>query len=159
MNIILIEKDGSIIEKHMKTNTLDKLYSICGYRTNKDFEKLYEWDFDKNTYELYGKKSGKKDKENNYHFPIYEKEKYYGSLCVVKKNGSISLDEWNIFYMSFTSHETVTDIVKSDTQIETDRDKEIDDYNPKSNLDDYDYVKTQTREKELELTYEEYEEE
>ena len=59
MNIILIENDGTTYEKQIKT--LDKLYSVCGYRTNKDFEKLYEWEFDKKMYELYGKKKGKKD--------------------------------------------------------------------------------------------------
>ena len=63
MNVILIEKDGNIYEKNVKS--LDKLYSICGYRSNKDFEKLYEWEFDTNIYELYGKKKGKKDNENN----------------------------------------------------------------------------------------------
>jgi hypothetical protein len=153
MNIILIEKDGSIMEKHVKTTTLDKLYSICGYRTNKDFEKLYEWDFDKNTYELYGKKTGKKDKENNFQFPKYEeKEKYYGSLCVVKKNGSISLDEWNIFYMSFASYENVKE---NETEGETDTD-DADVANMDCILD----VKRQPQSREeLELTYEEYEEE
>jgi hypothetical protein len=67
MNVILIEKDGTMIEKNIKS--LDKLYSICGYRSTKDFEKLHQWEFDQNVYELYGKKIGKYDKENNYKFP------------------------------------------------------------------------------------------
>lgn len=104
MNIILIEKDGTMYEKHIKS--LDKLYSCCGYRSNKDFEKLYEWKFD-STYELYGKKTGKKDNENN-QFPY---ETYYGSLCVLKQNGNITLDEWNMLYVSITN----TDIEKNDT--------------------------------------------
>ena len=101
MNVILIDTDGNISEKNVKT--LDKLYSVCGYRTNKDFEKLYEWEFDKNIYELYGKRNGKI--ENNYIFPKdpRDKKKYYGKLCITKTNGSISMDEWNIFYMSFTN--------------------------------------------------------
>jgi hypothetical protein len=57
--VLLIEKDGNIVEKNIKTILLDKLYSICGYRTDKDFEKLHQLD----VYELYGKKSGKKDKK------------------------------------------------------------------------------------------------
>ena len=39
-NIILIEKDGTISEKNMKPLLMDKLYSVCGYRSNKDFQKL-----------------------------------------------------------------------------------------------------------------------
>jgi len=96
MNIIIIETDGTTYDKQIKT--LDKLYSVCGYRSNKDFEKLYEWDFDNKIYELYGKKKGKKDNENN-QFPY---ETYYGSLCVVNQNGNITLDEWNMLYMTIT---------------------------------------------------------
>jgi hypothetical protein len=119
MNIILIEKDGTIIEKNVKI-PLDKLYSVCGYRTNKDFEKLSQWNFDSNIYELYGKKNGKKEKENNFVIPqksitTNTKEKYYGTLCIIKNNGSITLDEWNIFYMSFTNIlSNITDIMEKD---------------------------------------------
>lgn len=134
MNVILIEKDGNIYEKNIKS--LEKLYSVCGYRSNKDFEKLYEWEFDKNIYELYGKKIGKNDKENSYKFPNIS-EPYYGVLCIVKNNGSITLDEWNIFYMSFvsTSESNETDCEESD-----------EDFHPQYKYDD-------------ELNYEEYEEE
>jgi len=96
MNVILIETDGTTYEKQIKT--LDKLYSVCGYRSNKDFEKLYEWEFDNKIYELYGKKKGKKDNENN-QFPY---DTYYGSLCVINQNGNITLDEWNMLYMTIT---------------------------------------------------------
>jgi len=137
--IILIEKDGTIFEKQIKT--LDKLYSVCGYRTNKDFEKIHEWKFDENIYELYGKTIGKKDKENSFHLPIDSDKTYYGILCVVKKNGSISLDEWNIFYMSFT-YESKEEPDESDTI-------ESDEYQ----------MSIEKNEVELELTYEEYEEE
>lgn len=136
--IILIEKDGTISEKQIKT--VDKLYSICGYRTNKDFEKIHEWIFDENVYELYGKTTGKKDKENNFHLPIDSDKTYYGSLCILKKNGSISLDEWNIFYMSFTYGKD-----EADESVDT--------------TESIEYQKCIENEVELQLTYEEYEEE
>ena len=105
MNVILIEKDGNIYEKNVKT--LDKIYSLCGYRSNKEFQLLHQWEFDANVYELYGKKTGKKDKENIYNFPIEMKEKYYGTVCIIKKNmNSISLDEWNIF-LSFNKEKSL----------------------------------------------------
>jgi len=165
MTLILIEKDGTIFEKNVKT--LDKLYSVCGYRTNKDFEKLYEWEFDKNIYELYGKKTGKKDKENIYKLPKHtcNSEKYYGTLCVVKNNSSITLDEWNIFYMSFSSYEHVSNKLNksetfeldsdADSNIDSAIDSAIDSDNDNSNIE---FVE-KTYDKDLELTYEEYEEE
>lgn len=149
MNIILIEKNETIIEKNVKSVDLDKLYSVCGYRSNKDFQKLYEWEFDKNIYELYGKKNGKSDKENKYKFPnerdkLDKLDKYYGTLCIIKKNGSITLDEWNIFYMSFT-----TKACKNAD------DDDNDDDNVNDNLDELNHTKYLDDE----LTYEEYEEE
>jgi hypothetical protein len=155
MNVILIEKDGTIFEKNIKT--LDKLYSVCGYRTDKCFYKLNEWEFDKNIYELYGKKNGKADKENKYKFPQSESEnfedsldsnKYYGSLCIVKQNGSISLDEWNIFCMS-----SLTDTKSIDSELESDVDANSDiEIRQEIMYDVKSYI-------EEELTYEEYEDE
>ena len=135
---------------------MDKLYSVCGYRTNKDFEKLHEWTFDQNTYELYGKKTGKKDKENTFKLPSSIEEKYYGSLCIVKHNGSISLDEWNIFYMSMTT------ISEKHTQIDDSNscDTSDCDLNENKNFKNTDFEDFEdVGEPELELTYEEYEEE
>lgn len=137
MNIILIENDGTTYEKHIKT--LDKLYSVCGYRSNKDFEKLHDWYFDNKTYELYGKKKGKKDNENN-QFPH---ETYYGSLCIVNHNENITLDEWNMLYMS---------IINADVEK-----KKVDDNDSismsETNSEEYINVR------EDELNYEDYEEE
>jgi hypothetical protein len=166
MTVILIEKDGQIYEKQVKT-IMDKLYSVCGYRTNKDFEKLHEWKFDENVYEIYGKKNGKKDKENNFVLPNKSmNEKYYGTLCVIKKNGSITLDEWNIFYMSFTYDSTQLYETESDTGIDEDfninekneKNKQYKFENELNNLN-HDLISVSDSNHELELTYEEYEEE
>ena len=35
-NVIVIEKEGALYEKSV---SMDKLYTSCGYRTNKNFEK------------------------------------------------------------------------------------------------------------------------
>lgn len=170
MNILLIEKNENIIEKNVKTIDIDKLYSICGYRSNKDFQKLNEWEFDKNIYELYGKTCGKSDKENKYKFPIKENqenhknkesdkidkidkinkiEKYYGNLCIIKKNGSITTDEWNIFYMSFISKLNETNKQSGQDMLGLDDEN---DQNDEPNLIYNKYIDD-------ELTYEEYEEE
>jgi hypothetical protein len=159
MNVLIIEKNENIIEKNVKTFDVDKIYSLCGYRSNKDFQKLYQWVFDKHTYEVYGKTTGKADNENKYKFPINDTEnkkekleKHYGNLCIIKKNSSITLDEWNIFYMSFTSKDdkninimNVDDIHDNDDEIDSNHEYDLKDPYNKYILD--------------ELTYEEYEEE
>lgn len=155
MNTLIIEIDGTISEKQVKT--LDKLYLVCGYRTNKDFEKLYEWNFDENVYELYGKKIGKKDKENHFKLPI-DSYKYYGSLCVVKKNGSISLDEWNMFYMSFTYDENKHDDISECNEYESEELDSIDSNNSCKFKNVIHDIEIDNHNK-IELTYEEYEEE
>jgi len=90
-NIIIIEKEGAMYEKSV---TMDKLYTACGYRSNKNFEKLYEWLVDDQVYELYGKRTGKF--ENIYELPEVT-ETFYGALAIVKQDGHISMDEWNMF--------------------------------------------------------------
>jgi hypothetical protein len=145
-NILLIEKDGTIVEKNMKPFLMDKLYSVCGYRSNKDFQKLYEWD----VYELYGKKNGKKDKQNNYFFPT--NEIYYGTLCIIKKNESITLDEWNIFYISTLKQLENTN--NSDTH-----DANSENTEPHSHLDTASEDDIILERRDDELKYEEYEEE
>jgi hypothetical protein len=164
MTIIVIEKDSAIYEKNIKPIMLTKLYSVCGYRTNKDFEKLHEWKFDENTYELYGKKSGKKDKENNFKFPDIN-ETYYGSLCIIKKNGSISLDEWNMFYMSFTynSKEDENDLNHIESERESERESENESTDSQTYSHSYTFKFTKSdiemNHNDIERTYEEYEEE
>jgi hypothetical protein len=145
-NILLIEKDGTIVEKNMKPFLMDKLYSVCGYRSNKDFQKLHQWD----VFELYGKKNGKKDKQNNYFFPT--NEIYYGTLCIIKKNESLTLDEWNIFYISTLKQLENTNELDTDTH---DNNSE----NTESQLETESENDIILQRHDDELKYEEYEEE
>ena len=96
--ILIIEKDGTIIEKKVKS--IEKLYSLCNYRNNNNFELLYTWKNTNSTnYELYGKRKGKSVCENKIILPSpLNQEKFYGTLCILKRvNNSISnvsLNEW-----------------------------------------------------------------
>ena len=54
ISIISIEKNGTLYEKNIKT--IDKLYSVCNYRTDKDFEKIHQWTNGNDEYILYGKR-------------------------------------------------------------------------------------------------------
>jgi len=150
-SIIIIDKNSSLSEKKVKT--IDKLYSSCNYRTNKDFELLHTWN---NAYELYGKKSGKTNSENKYKFPLID-ETYYGNLCIIKKGHSLTLEEWNKFYNS-AGYENE----KNDNDTENDND-EID---PKTETENKFINKSVNTLTEIcsgsvddELSYDEYEEE
>ena len=102
-SIIIVDKNGILNEKKVKT--LDKLYSSCNYRTNKDFELLHTWN---DTYDLYGKKTGKSMSENKYlasntNLNIV----YYGNLCIVKKGQSLTIEEWNVFYNNINPNHNI----------------------------------------------------
>jgi len=86
-NVLIIHKDGSIEEVNVN---LDKLYTICDYKTNKDFELLVNYE----EYEIYGKRKGKLGNENSY----FTDETYYGTLCIVKKDDDLTINEWVKFY-------------------------------------------------------------
>jgi hypothetical protein len=86
-NVLIIHKDGSIEEV---TANLDKLYTICDYKTNQDFELLNSYD----EYEIYGKRKGKIGNENTY----FTDEIYYGTLCILKKEDDITVSEWKEYY-------------------------------------------------------------
>ena len=97
------------------------------------------------------KGKSKKDKQNNYFFPT--NEIYYGTLCIIKKNESITLDEWNIFYIST--------LKQLENRNELDRDTHDDN---SENTESHSHLETDSEDViiercEDELKYEEYEEE
>jgi hypothetical protein len=143
ISIISIEKNGNLYEKNIKT--IDKLYSVCNYRTDKDFEKIHQWTNGNDEYILYGKKIGKKNNQNNYNLPNISIP-LYGNLCIIKKDGLITLDIWNSFYMQ---HINVN--LKNTYQ-----NNDINDINYINYINDLNDI---SDESDIELTYEDYEEE
>ena len=83
--VLLVHKDGNLEETIVKTN----LFTTCNYRNDNQFELLATYS---ELYELYGKRKGKTGTENKFVFP--DQETYFGNLCIVKKGGSITIDEW-----------------------------------------------------------------
>jgi hypothetical protein len=100
--IIIIEKNGTLLQKQVKT--LDRLYTSCNYRNDNNFELLYTWNKEDISYELYGKKHKKLNNENSYTF-IDIQSIFYGNLCIVKKRSgaadSLTIKEWEEFHGSF----------------------------------------------------------
>ena len=118
-SIILIEKDGTLVQKQVKS--FDKLHTTCNYRNNNNFELLHTWNVCSDiTYELYGKKTKKLNNENSYTFTGFQNV-FYGSLCLVKKTNneptSITMKEWENFNGTFEvafQDETTEDVLESD---------------------------------------------
>ena len=90
MNVLVVNKNNTIEEHNVE---FDKLYTVCDYKTNKDFEQIHNYD----NYEIYGKLKGKPDNENKYIFPNLNKV-IYGKACIVKKNDDLTINEWSTFY-------------------------------------------------------------
>jgi hypothetical protein len=105
----MIEKDGIITEKKIKS--VEKLYSICNYRNNNNFELLYTWR-NESTYELYGKRKGKTACENKVILPSpLNEEQFFGTLCILKRVNSqlanLTLNEWTSINLDVVSEEKI----------------------------------------------------
>lgn len=103
LGVVIIEKNGDLTNKNIKN--VDKKYSICGYKSDKDFIMLHEYKLNKHsyTYEIYGKEVGKANSENKYELPPpIDQKLYFGKLCILKKKDdeyiSFTVDEWEVIY-------------------------------------------------------------
>ena len=117
---LFVSKGGEVEQKTTKNKIeCDKIFKLCNYKTASGFEKLHCFPIDKsdpeNGFEVYGKKSGRANSENKYEFPPpIDKNLYFGSLCIIKREGSeisdLSIEEWNIVYESlFGGFEDIED--------------------------------------------------
>ena len=94
--VIMVHTEGAMTEKTV--TELEKLYTVCQFRTDTHFTCLTSWTKHGIQYQLYGKPKNKNTKINNYSFP-FSQEQYYGNLCIVKRIGdgyeSLTINEWN----------------------------------------------------------------
>lgn len=105
---IIVNKNGDLTEKKIKN--IDKKYTCCNYKTEKDFILLHTYKNINETYkyleiEIYGKNKGRANNENKYEFarPI-DNELYFGNLLLLKKNNKtgdyddLFISEWEKIY-------------------------------------------------------------
>jgi hypothetical protein len=73
LNIIIVEKGGTLKSLAIKDFKLEELYKKCGFKKADDFAKQAEWNAkyeDKKYFiEVYGKTDGRANSENKYDFP------------------------------------------------------------------------------------------
>ena len=110
LNVIIVEKAGTLKSLAVKDFKLEELYKKCGFKKGDDFLKQTEWTFkteDKKYYiELYGKTDGRPGAENKYDFPPpVDSTLLFGSCALVayskgeKKNFTdLTISMWNKAY-------------------------------------------------------------
>lgn len=132
VNIVIVEKTGTCVDKHVNYLKLDDLYKKCNYRKNIDFEKIHTFKVHDHYVHLYGKQSGKANQENKFEFPPpIDTKLFFGNMALIKTNEETiedtnmtdySATEWN------TDYETLMggfEDIGSESSTESD---ELDDY-------------------------------
>ena len=112
LNIIIVEKLGTLKSLLIKDFKVEELYKKCGFKKGDDFLKQVEWkakyDGKKYYIEVYAKVDGRPDSENKYDFPPpIDSKLFYGSCAIIayikKEDGSkvfidLTLPLWNKIY-------------------------------------------------------------
>ena len=112
LDIIIVERLGSLKMLSIKDFKQEELYKKCGFKKSENFNKQTEWNikYDGKKYciEVFAKTEGRANSENKYDFPPpIDTKLFYGSCAIVgqiKKNDdskvyiNMSLEIWNKIY-------------------------------------------------------------
>ena len=112
LDIIIVERLGSLKLLSIKDFKQEELYKKCGFKKSENFNKQTEWNikYDGKKYciEVFAKTEGRANSENKYDFPPpIDTKLFYGSCAIVgqiKKNDdskvyiNMSLEIWNKIY-------------------------------------------------------------
>jgi hypothetical protein len=112
LNIIIVEKNGTLKPLAVKEFSEDDLYKKCGFKKAEDFVKQTEWNVKtggiRYFVSVYAKDSGRANGENKYDFPPpIDNKLFFGSCAIVakSKNGdgqlvstNLSVELWEKIY-------------------------------------------------------------
>lgn len=112
LDIIIVERLGSLKTLSIKDFKLEDLYKKCGFKKAEDFKKQTEWNvkYDGKKYwiQVFSKTDGRANSENKYDFPPpIDTTLFYGScaiVCQIKKDdgnkvyANLSIPLWNKIY-------------------------------------------------------------
>jgi hypothetical protein len=133
LDIIIVERLGSLKLLSIKDFKQDELYKKCGFKKSEDFNKQTEWsvkhDGKKYCIQVFAKSEGRSNSENKYDFPPpIDTKLFYGSCAIVgqikKDDGNkvytnISLPLWNKIYEKlFGGFEDLSATAKEDEEEE-----------------------------------------
>lgn len=134
VQIILIEKNGTIKQSNAKDLTKETIYKKCGLKNEYGFEKRTTWNttigIEKCIVELWSKDEGKAGTENKFELPEpIDKNLYFGTMAVVRVNSNgniidIKTDLWNKIYDKLMGDFDDIDEVEEDESEEDEEDTE-----------------------------------
>ena len=137
LNIIIVERLGSLKLLSIKDFKLNELYKKCGFKKSEDFIKQTEWNvkYDGKNYliQVFGKTDGRANSENKYDFPPpIDSKLFYGSCAIIgqiKNKGEsnsyvdLSITLWNKIYEKlFGGFEDLAKTAKEDDEEEDELD-------------------------------------
>jgi hypothetical protein len=133
LDVIIVERLGSLKILSVKDFKLEELYKKCGFKKAEDFIKQTEWNvkYDGKKYyiHVYGKTDGRANSENKYDFPPpIDNKLFYGSCAIVaqirKDDGSksytnLTIPIWDKIYEKlFGGFEDLSKTAKEDEEEE-----------------------------------------
>jgi hypothetical protein len=133
LDIIIVERLGSLKMLSVKDYKQEELYKKCGFKKAEGFNKQTEWSVKINgtkyTVQLYAKSDGRGNSENKYDFPPpVDTKLFYGSCALVgqiknddgtKMLTNLSLSIWNKIYEKlFGGFEDLAATAKEDEEEE-----------------------------------------
>lgn len=108
MNIIIVEKSGSLKELALKTFDENELYKKAGFKSADGFKLQTDWgaNVSGKQYQIfvYGKTNGRAGQENKYEFPPpIDNTLFFGSCLLVNKSAdgklnNLTKNEWKNIY-------------------------------------------------------------
>jgi hypothetical protein len=104
LNIIIVEKTGTLKSLSIKDFKEEELYKKCGFKKADDFIKQVEWNakYDGKKYfiHVYAKTDGRANSENKYDFPPpLDNKLFFGSCAIL---ASIKSDNGNKVYVDLS---------------------------------------------------------
>jgi hypothetical protein len=137
LNIIIVEKLGTLKPLSIKEFNIEDIYKKCGFKKGDDFIKQCEWNSKVNGIkyfvEVFAKIDGRPNSENKYDFPPpIDTTLFYGNCAILlytksdtndKKYIDLSLSLWNIIYEKlFGGFEDLSATAKEDEEEEDELD-------------------------------------
>jgi hypothetical protein len=108
INILIVEKNGTIKETFIKSFDETILYKKAGFKTNDNFKCHTIWDIEEldgvsYSISVYGKTNGRANQENKYEFPPpIDNTLFFGNCVIVNKCSNIPTNissiEWEKIY-------------------------------------------------------------
>lgn len=130
-HIIIIQKNGDVIEKKVKDINEDNLYLKCGFKSNVDFSHRHSFYCNNYYIHIYAKCKGKSNMINKFELPPpIDNILYYGNILVIKSNKKkeidiekYTLEEWNKDYEKLMGGFEDLESINENSDDETNEDK------------------------------------